>query len=197
MDVSAAIASLKKYILQEYQKTKASIRPNLYRGHLRVLSSEIEDGIAAFLLDILPENYKIYVDSSVRVGRKTHRPDILVVDNNDKVRALVEVKANMGWCRDASGEIDKILDKHKDMISNGAITCKFSHEATVTAVYGVDVPVFLVSFTNENCGLGHHNANRMIACSKNIKYYCLFSGWYDDELSEAEIEEFAAELQSV
>ena len=42
----------------------------MVRGHLRALSTEIEDGIAAFLLDILPEGYKAYVDASVRVGKK-------------------------------------------------------------------------------------------------------------------------------
>ncbi len=197
MRVNAAIDSLKKYILQEFQKTKITIRPNLHRGHLRALSTEIEDGIAAFLLDILPEEYKVYVDASVRVGRKTHRPDILVVDENDKVKALVEVKTNMGWCRDASAEIDKILFKHNEMVSNGTITCKFSNDATVTASYENSVPVFLVAFTSENCGSSRHENNRNVAKSKNVKYYCLFSGWYGDVLTDLDIKAFAVEIQSI
>lgn len=197
MDVTVAIDSLKKYILQEFQKTKITIRQNLHRGHLRALSTEIEDGIAAFILDILPEGYKVYVDASVRVGKKTHRPDILVVDNNSKVRALVEVKTNMGWCRDATGEIDKILFKHNEMISAGTVTCKFSNDETVTALYGTCVPVFLVAFTNENCGQSKHIANQEEAKRKNVKYYCLFSGWYGDELSEADIQNFATEIQNI
>ena len=197
MDINLAIDSLKKYIFQEFQKTKVTIRPNLHRGHLRALSTEIEDGIAAFLLDILPQDYKVYVDASVRVGRKTHRPDILIVDNQHVVRALVEVKTNMGWCRDASSEIDKILAKHTEMISSGTITCKFSNDTTVTAVYTPNVPVFLVAFTNENCGADRHEANRSTATSKNVKYFCLFAGWYGDELSEADIKNFAADIQNI
>jgi hypothetical protein len=84
--VDVAIDSLKKYIAAEFANTKKVIRHNLHRGHLRALSTEIEDGIAAFLSDILPLDYKIYVDASVRVGRKTHRPDILVIDNENQVR---------------------------------------------------------------------------------------------------------------
>lgn len=197
MSVNAAIDALKKYILQEFQKTKITIRPNLHRGHLRALSTEIEDGIAAFILDVLPEGYKVYVDASVRVGKKTHRPDILIVDDNANVKALVEVKTNMGWCRDASAEIDKILFKHNEMVSIGTITCKFSNDATVTASYENNVPVFLVAFTSENCGNSRHDNNRNVAKSKNVKYYCLFSGWYGDALADADIKDFAAEIQNI
>lgn len=195
--VDVAIDSLKNYIATEFANTKKTIRNNLHRGHLRALSTEIEDGIAAFLSDILPSDYQIYVDSSVRVGSKTHRPDILVIDKAGKVRALVEVKTNMGWCRDASAELDKILFKHSEMISNGTITCKFSNEASAFATYTANVPVFLVAFTNENCGTRKHKANRSIADAKNVKYYCLFSGWYGDKLNDADIRDFATEIQRI
>ena len=189
-----AIASLKNYIATEFANTKKAIRHNLHRGHLRSLSTEIEDGIAAFLSDIIPADYQIYVDASVRVGSKTHRPDILIVDNKGTVRALVEVKTNMGWCRDASAEIDKILFKHSEMISSGTITCKFSNEASATVAYTANVPVFLISFTNENCGTSKHIANRNVANARNVKYFCLFSGWYGDKLDDADIRDFAAEI---
>ena len=191
MDISTATKALKSYIAEEFAKTKNTIRANLHRGHLRALSTEIEDGIAAFLLDILGEGYKVYVDASVRVGGKTHRPDILVVDVNNRVKALVEVKTNMGWCRDASGEIGKILHKHEEMLSNGKIVCKFSNDKTVDALYTNDVLVFLVSFTDENCGAGRHECNRSAAKEKGVNYYCLFSGWYGDVLQDAGVKEFA------
>ena len=194
MDISTATKILKNYIAEEFAKTKNIIRSNLHRGHLRPLSTEIEDGIAAFLLDILGEGYQVYVDASVRVGGKTHRPDILVVDVNNQVKALVEVKTNMGWCRDASGEIGKILYKHTEMISSGTIVCKFSNDKTVDALYTNDVLVFLVSFTDENCGNGKHEYNRCSAKEKGINYYCLFSGWYGDELQDAGIKEFADKI---
>lgn len=196
MEIDIAIESLKSYIVKEYEKTKTKIRPNMVRGHLRALSTEIEDGIAAFLLDILPEGYKAYVDASVRVGKKTHRPDILIIDDKNNVKALVEVKTNMGWCRDASKEIEKILFKHNEMISEGNVTCKFSNDHTVGVCYSDNVPVYLVAFTSKNCGDEQHGNNRKIAKSKRVNYYCLFSGWYDDSLIPLEINEFAKEIIS-
>ena len=193
MEVDTAIETLKSYILEEFKKTKVKERPNMVRGHLRALSTEIEDGIAAFLIDILPEGYKAYVDSSVRVGKKTHRPDILIIDENDNVKALVEVKTNMGWCRNATSEIDKILFKHNEMVRKGTITCKFSNDPTVSVNYSSDVPVFLVAFTNDNCGIDKHKKNRNVANANNIKYHCLFSGWYWN-LSNLEIQQFANEI---
>ena len=197
MNVSEAIDSLKNYILQKFEETTKTIHPNLHRGHLRALSTEIEDGIAAFLLNILPEGYRAFVDASVHIGRKTHRPDILIIDNNDCVKALIEVKTNMGWCRNATAEIDKILFKHGEMLSKGNIVCKFSHDETATVAYETNVPVFLVAFTSDNCNLKMHNNNKTIAIGKNVKYYCLFSGWYSSVLNEAGIIEFAKEIKSI
>lgn len=194
MEIEIAIESLKAYIVEEFEKTKIKIRSNMVRGHLRALSTEIEDGIAAFLLDILPEGYKAYVDASVRVGKKTYRPDILIIDNKNIIKALVEVKTNMGWCRNISEEIDKILFKRNKMISEGNVTCKFSNDQTVEVFFSKDVPIYLVAFTSENCSDRRHEDNRKIANAKNVKYYRLFKGWYDGSLIPLEINQFAEEV---
>lgn len=193
--VDEAMESLKKYIEGELKKTQTKIHPNMVRGHLRALSTEIEDGIAAFLMDILPDGYKAYVDASMRVGEKTHRPDILIIDNKNKVKALVEVKTNMGWCRNAECEIGKICDKHKEMFLKGNIPCKFSNAPQAEVCYSKDVPVYLVAFTSHNCRDISHEKNRKIADEKKVKYYCLFSGWYDD-LEPREIKNFADEISN-
>lgn len=82
---------------------------NITRGHLGTLSTEIEDDVAIFLLDILPAGYKAFVDCSVNIDGESHRPDILILDASNNVRFLVEVKTNMGWCRDASGKLEKFF----------------------------------------------------------------------------------------
>ena len=194
--INKAVNSLKTYIEDKYDTTKVTIRDNMVRGHLRSLSTDIEDGVAAFLLDILPDNYTAYVDATVQVRKKhrKHRPDILIIDDKKNVKALVEVKTNMGWCRDASGEIEKILYKHNEMISKGNIICEFSNDSSVEVYYSENVPVYLVAFTKQNCGDEKHENNRKIAESKGIHYHLLFSGWYDGTLIPLEINKFAEEI---
>ncbi|MDX9691590.1 MAG: hypothetical protein RBT45_03980, partial [Acholeplasmataceae bacterium] len=114
MDLNAAIDSLKNYISIKFEETKNKVGNNIIRGHLRTLSTEIEDGMALFLLEILPKGYRALVDCSVYVDGKNHRPDILIIDSENRVRFLIEVKTNMGWCRDATNELNKIIKKHNE-----------------------------------------------------------------------------------
>ena len=96
------IKSLINYINTVYFKTSNKIRTNIYRGHLRSISSDIEDAIALYIANVLPTDYKIFLDSSVHVNKKNNRPDLLVVDASNNVKAMIEVKSNMGWCRNAT-----------------------------------------------------------------------------------------------
>ena len=50
MNVDSAIRVLKEYIVRQYNNSKNSIRENISRGHLRSLSTDIEDGIAGFFV---------------------------------------------------------------------------------------------------------------------------------------------------
>lgn len=197
MNVDSAIKLLKEYIVSQYNNSKNSIRENISRGHLRSLSTDIEDGIAGFLLDILPEGYLAYVDVSVQIDNKKHRPDILIVDAENNVRAFIEVKANMGYCRDATKELNKILLKHKEMSSKGKITCTLSSKVKNTVNYSQEVEVFLVSFTSSNCSEKKHENNRRTSECKKIKYYCLFSGWYSENLENLDIMEFANKIRAI
>ena len=194
MQTDQAIEKLKKFIFDASENTKIKIGDNVKRGHLRSLSTEVEDGVAVFLLDILPDGYKAYVDPSIKVDNKTHRPDILIIDKNNNVKILVETKTNMGWCRNATEECEKILHKHDEMVRKGAITCTFSDKTTANVNYSTNVSIFLVSFTDDNCSADKHKRNRIVAESNSIKYFCLFSGWYD-ELKNLEIQQFADEIR--
>ena len=195
METTEAIAKLKQYIFDRFEETKAKVGTNILRGHLRALSTEVEDGIAIFLLDILPAGYKAFVDCSVNIDSESHRPDILVLDKNNNVRFLVEVKTNMGWCRDASGELEKILHKHEHMKSVKDFVCRFSNDPEETVHYPNDVKVFLVPFTNSNSSQRKHEMNKVKASEMGIKYYILFDKWYSD-LEDKDIAGFAADILS-
>ena len=190
MEVNSAINKLKDHILTKYEETKHKVGTNVIRGHLRTLSTEIEDGVALFLLDILPEGYKALVDCSVHIDGKSHRPDILIIDSENKVKFLVEVKTNMGWCRNATNELNKILQKHNKMASVGNIRCMFSNDPEINVFYSDEVKIFLIPFKKGNCSEDKHTNNMELAKEKGISYFRLFDNWYSN-LENKEIEKFA------
>ncbi|PKK98662.1 MAG: hypothetical protein CVV57_05615 [Tenericutes bacterium HGW-Tenericutes-2] len=193
MELSDAIEKLKKHISNIYLSTGNKIGDNIYRGHLRTISTDIEDGIAIFISDILPGEYKIFLDSSIHIGGKKNRPDLLVVDSNNNVKAMVEIKANMGWCRNASMVIDDIILSDIMFKTHKNLTCEFSREENQKIFYGENVKLFLVAFTDNNSSLKNHVANKLYASKFDVFQFNLFTGWYDS-LSNCEIEEFGKEL---
>lgn len=95
MEIVDCIEKLKSEIKYAYNETKKTLGDNIYRGHSKAISSDIEDGIALFISRLQP-SCKIFLDPSIHIDRKTHRPDLLVINNKNEVIAMVEIKANMG-----------------------------------------------------------------------------------------------------
>jgi len=192
MDINTAIKELKNYIYLSYKTTSEKIGPNIYRGHLRSLSTEIEDGIALFITNLFPE-YKVFLDSSIYIEGKNNRPDLLVVDENNNAVAMIEIKANMGWCRNAERVIDDLIANDDKFIKERSLYCIFSREEGQTITYEDNVKLFLIALTDGNCSARNHSANKAYAVTREVHQYNLFSGWYG-ELFDCEIAEFAAEL---
>ena len=189
---NAEIDELKEYVKQAYNSTAKKIAHQIYRGHLRSISTDIEDGIALFVSKLLP-NHKILIDPSIKVASKTHRPDIMVVNEKDEVVAVIEIKANMGWCRDASNVVEHIVDCDNIFKQANTLTCAISNQPSHTVLYPSNVKLFLIALTQGNCSAGRHTENKKYATSNNISYFNLFNGWYNS-LTNAEIASFIAEL---
>lgn len=192
MNKKDAIILLKEYINKSYSSINEKIGPNIYRGHLQSLSVEIENGIALFVSNILPGN-KIFLDPSIHIDGKNNRPDLLVVNEAKEVVAMIEIKANMGWCRNAKSVIDDILLNNDKFIKEQLLYCEFSREESQSVTYNDKVKLFLIALTDGNCNEKHHKANKEYAKSNNVFQFNLFSGWYG-ELTNCEIEQFADEL---
>ena len=186
------IDELKEYVKQAYDSTAKKISNQIYRGHLRSISTDIEDGIALFVSKLLPK-HKILLDTSIKVENKTHRPDIIVVNEKDEVVAAIEIKANMGWCRDASKVVDHIIDCDNIFKHTKTLTCTLSNQASHTVSYPSNVKQFLIALTQGNCSHNKHTENKKYAISKNVGYFNLFDGWYNN-LIDLEIETFIKEL---
>ena len=160
MNKEEAIKGLKNYIETIYADTKKQLKTNIYRGHSRSISTDIEDAIAIFISDILHEDkYKILSDPSIYINHKKHRPDILVVDKNNEVILLIEIKAQMGYCRDASPVLNDMI-KNNDMFKKEIqLECEFSKKEAITVLYK-NPKLLLVALTDGNCSKEKHIKNK-------------------------------------
>ena len=188
-----AIFNLKEYIRKAYESTSQKLAPNIVRGHLRSISTDIEDGIGLFLSEVLPEDYQILLDPSIHVDGKNNRPDALVTDSNMNVVAMIEIKANMGWCRDASWVLGDIVENDSKFKEMKTLNCEFSSQESIEVKYGEGVKLFLISLTDSNCPAEKHEANKRVAAEKGVHQFNLFSGWYGS-LEPLEIQLFIDEL---
>lgn len=114
MNKIVAIKNLIDRIAAIHRSTKEPLNNNIYRGHSRSISTDIEDSVALLLSELLPESYSFMLDPSIYIDGKNNRPDLLVLNSEDEVIAMIEIKANMGWCRNASSVLNGIFS----MISN-------------------------------------------------------------------------------
>lgn len=197
MKADKSINELKKYIKYKYDESKKPIMSNVYRGHSKTMSADIEDAIAK-LISCLKPKCKLYLDPSVNVDNKNYRPDLLIVNENNDVTALVEIKANMGWHRKADDVVDKIVNYNRIFKKEKNLNCKFSlkKEETFPVNYGNDVKLFLVSLTNKNCSDDIHKKNRHYGKKKEVTVYNLFSGWYDN-LEDLDIRDFIEKIKKL
>ncbi|MGM9969498.1 MAG: hypothetical protein ACI35S_03775 [Anaeroplasma sp.] len=193
MVINEAINNLKNAITKVWNDTKDKLRPNISRGHSRAISIDVEDLIGLFVSDIFDDELNILIDSSVHIDI-THRPDMLVVKDG-KVVAMIEVKTQMGCCRNATKVIDnEIIRMHEVFCKVKNLTCKFSKDTTQNVTYDENVKLFLIALTFKNgANPEQHKKNVEYAKSKGVGHYILFDGWYHS-LVEKNIVEFAEEL---
>lgn len=191
-----AILELKNRIFGIYKSTQEPLNNNIYRGHLRSISTDIEDSIAVFISNLLPETYCLILDPSFYVDGKNNRPDLLIVNDKQEVIAMIEIKANMGWCRDAQWVLKDMVENNNKFISAKMLLCEISNGENKEVSYGSNVPMFLISLTDGNCSESKHEANKKTADELGIKHYLLFSGWYGG-LKDKDIVFFANDILSL
>lgn len=190
------INNLKNNISNAHKSTYATLGNNIFRSHLRSLSTDIENEITIFISKLLKENYKFFIDSSVYIKGKENRPDLLIVNNKNEVVALIEIKAQMGHCRDARIIVDKLLELNNKFKQQKVITCKFSHFEPQDVIYGNNVILFLVSLTKDNCSPKQHQQNKDYTKEKGVAHFNLFSGWYEN-LENYEVEDFVKAITNL
>ena len=191
MNKKASIENLKSRIAAVFNDTRRPFGKNIYRGHSRSISSDIEDSITFFISELLPENYYYILDPSIYLNGENNRPDLLIINEKDEVVAMIEMKSNMGWCRNATWVIDDILANDNKFKSVSTLECKLSTDETKCVKYGDNVSLFLVSLTSKNGGSEKNEiTNKEYAKQKNVGHYLLFNNWYHS-LADKDIEEFA------
>ena len=109
---------------------------------------------------------------------------------------MIEIKANMGWCRNANGVIDDIVVNNQKFQQEGQLVCEFSNGQSQIVTYGQRVHLFLIALTENNCQQKWHINNKNYAQNRGVFQYNLFSGWYGS-LQNLEIDQFAQVLLSM
>ena len=195
--MKTTIEELKNAIMTMYESAQRPLGDSIYRGHIRTMSFDVENALAVFLSKLLP-THSIFVDSSINVDGKMHRPDILIVDDNGKVEAMVEIKSNMGYCRNASGIINSMLRTDKLFANAKNLLCKFiskgdlKKEKTFSITYNSNVNLFLVSLVTGNVSKENRQKNKKYANDNKVLFYELFySGYGYSNLKDKDISIFA------
>jgi len=107
-------------LVSAYQRARQPLYPNgkLHRGESRSVSSEIEDLLACYLAENLPliDGIRINQPMSIVIDgkRKTIKPDLAVI-KNDSIRALVDLKMDLGYKR-RPDEIKTMFNKASCLI---------------------------------------------------------------------------------
>ncbi|ODV03554.1 MAG: hypothetical protein ABT20_14520 [Rubrivivax sp. SCN 70-15] len=103
-------------LVDAYQRARLPLYVNdkLYRGESRSVASEIEDLLALYLVDNVPRIGSIRINQpmciTVHGRRRTIKPD-LVLFRDGEVRALVDLKMDLGYKRE---EILKTFSQASD-----------------------------------------------------------------------------------
>ena len=179
MKMKNSINSFKQRISYIFEQTKEQLKPNIFRGSSRSVSSDVEDNVALLISEMLPKNYKFFLSPSIRVNRKNNKPDLLIVDDEHNVLLMVEMKTNMGYCRDAEEVLNKQHNLHETFCAEKKLICKFSDGNEFQVAYTKNVKLFLISMSSRNCSPERHKANKSYAQKIGIEHYILFDGEYN------------------
>lgn len=60
MKMKNSINSFKQRISYIFEQTKEQLKPNIFRGSSRSVSSDVEDNVALLISEMLPKNYKFF-----------------------------------------------------------------------------------------------------------------------------------------
>lgn len=213
MKQEKAIFELKDNVKKAYNKELNIIKKlektsHILRGHISSMSSIIEDEIAQFILKVTSKKWKIFLDSSISIKlnqkrAKTFRPDMLLLDEKGNVKAVFEIKTSMGYYRDATEVIDKLIDMHTAFIKECNLKCSFSRKGKnkslhKEAKYQKNVKCFIITYSDNACDNRHHEQNKTNARRKRIEHFVLFKGWYDEaEIRYDDISDFIEQLKQL
>ena len=109
-----------KKIVQLYHASREPeyYNPNIKRGRSSSISSRLEDLTALFIALNNPNNCNYYTDQPIKFeGSTTKYPDIVIQEENGKIKNLIDVKTDIGWNREGMfnfcSEWEKRIDKIK------------------------------------------------------------------------------------
>lgn len=112
-DFEVKLEDFRKKVIKDYNKKQNSfLETQVFRGHVESMSVYFEDEFTKFISEVLNDkSYKFYIDYTIG----TRRPDLLITKNN-KLVACIELKCNMGYCRDNVKKINESVKEVKTLM---------------------------------------------------------------------------------
>ena len=205
------VEDFKKSFKEKYdQNAMIDFDKTIIRGHVSSVGIFFEDEFTIFLNKIFnarrknSDKYKFYNDFSMN----GYRPDLLI-EKNGEIVALIEFKANLGYCREKAKTLHKKIDKickesqkeisftrfpkyikNAEKLFTEQIKEKMKkneeNKKSITIKFnkeiGSNVKKALIVLTKDNSGK-KDNLDNYKEVFKN-EFYTLFSGWYYDLKNE-------------
>ena len=184
------VNELRKSIKTKYEQIAIvdGLNSQIIRGHIPAISFIVENEITLFLNKIMKKGYLFFIDCTIG----EHRPDLIIVnEKTNQCELIIEIKSNMGYCRNIKTQIKKYLEQIEWLENN----CKIIYYQYIDGdrkkyekhiEKSRNIKMILISLTSHNCSNENHNINKKELENVEIKYFNLFDGWYND-LKENEI----------
>jgi hypothetical protein len=152
--------------------------PNIFRGRSSSISSSFEDLMALFIALNNPNNCQYFTDQAMKFNNKTYYPDVVILEENNNIKHLIDLKTDLGWNRTGLYSFCKKKDELMKSIKNTETFFKKGKtKEKITAIFAEKIVYHIVILSKENSGnifLDHMiKANETL---NNVKVYLLSEG---------------------
>ena len=174
------VKKLINYIENKYnnlETEKIGGKNNIRRYTKPIMSGYVENAIAILINEVLKNQKLNYlIDSQLSIGkRQPLRPDIIIYDNNNEIKGIVEVKSQLGYSGNFnSDDYNERIKNIKIAAEKGVLSLKKENINFKVSKKCIDLIVILMA-TNE-----HNNLEKY----EKSNHYLLFKShnkdiWYD------------------
>jgi hypothetical protein len=179
---------LRSRIVREYSSAGTASH-NGSKKIIRCTNRSISDLIEEMFADYVARCFlkttqdQILINQSIKIQNKTRRPDLIWCSETNasserKVRAIFEIKTDMGFSRDKSEILPKFLAMQTKTLKGKSIKVARKHRAPETLIFPDSLQFFLILISQENSGNGWKAVPIGRYKNTNLHVFKLFRGMH-------------------